>query len=426
MSIERVIGIDFGTSTSVIKIKTYKDNEPMEAKEISDYVRFNNKDTLPTLVYKTKDNNYLVGYEAENAAVKGELHQNFKLNLISDINELRDEAIFYTRVFFEYMYKVYDEQRLHFPSCDIETTYISYPAKWSEELRKLMIDTATSAGFKNVIGIDEPTAAIHTVMVQKTKEFDALCSGEANILMIDMGAGTTDIVLCRYDADNEQKITVLNTWPKIGDSCLFGGREVDERLCGYVKDYLISCGVPNAKNFESKYLDKCKTWKETNISPTFRNNDGIVKYCGFIDALLSMLDVDEDFPPLDRSKFEQMLSGYIEQFPKMINGCIDDIEFDRNDIDFVILTGGHSQWYFISDIVEGTLTKYGKVNLPKITADKNRLIRLFRPQETVALGMVYQKLNEDEIKPLYDDLNTPVYVVYEANTFKLYINNRNM
>lgn len=392
MPIERIIGIDFGTSTSVVKVKTYKDNESLGSKNTVEYVHFDNKDTLPTLVYKTNEGKYLIGYEAENAAVKGTLYQNFKLNLISMDEALNNEAVAYTEIFFKYMYDAYNEQKSHFPACDIETTYVSYPAKWSEELRKLMINIATRAGFKNVKGLDEPTAAIHTVMVQESEKLVLKGQDFADILMIDMGAGTTDLVLCRYSPYDEKHIKILNTWPKSDSKYLFGGCEVDEALCEYLKAYLIDCGLPNTKNFNEKYLDKCKTWKETNLSPIFKDANGVVKYCGFIDTLLAMLDINKEFPPISRNDFEDMLSGYISQFPKLIEGCLTDIDYDAEQLDYVILTGGHSQWYFTNEILECTLTRFGTPKLLKIEEDSKRIIKLSRPQETVALGLVYQKI----------------------------------
>jgi molecular chaperone DnaK (HSP70) len=195
MPVERIIGIDFGTSTSVVKIKTYKDDQPIDAREVADYVRFDNKDSLPTLVYETTDGRYLVGFEAENAAVKGVLHQNFKLDLISTGLSIREEAKKYTEIFLKYLFDTYNEQKNYFPACDLETTYISYPAKWSDELREIMINLVQKVGFKNVKGLDEPTAAIHTVLVQESGKLNLNDNDSAYILMIDMGAGTTDLVL---------------------------------------------------------------------------------------------------------------------------------------------------------------------------------------------------------------------------------------
>ena len=56
MAAERIIGIDFGTSTSVIRVKRYKDGkalgEKLEVKEVT----FDGKGTtVPTLIRKKDD-----------------------------------------------------------------------------------------------------------------------------------------------------------------------------------------------------------------------------------------------------------------------------------------------------------------------------------------------------------------------------------
>ena len=57
--------------------------------------------------------------------------------------------------------------------------------------------------------------------------------------------------------------------------------------------------------------------------------------------------------------------------------------------DRVILTGGHSQWYFVKEILTGRLPAVCGSLLPQITEDPNRILSVARPQETVALGLVY-------------------------------------
>ena len=65
-----------------------------------------------------------------------------------------------------------------------------------------MLESASKAGFPNVVGMDEAQAAIGAVIVQNAEYFvksGLLKKGvPVNILMIDMGAGTTDLVLCSY------------------------------------------------------------------------------------------------------------------------------------------------------------------------------------------------------------------------------------
>ena len=58
-----------------------------------------------------------------------------------------------------------------------------------------------------------------------------------------------------------------------------------------------------------------------------------------------------------------------------------------SDIDLVITTGGHSQWYFIDGIIRS------KSLLKKINEDGGRIIPVPRPHETVALGLVYSPMS---------------------------------
>lgn len=396
MAVKRILGIDFGTSSSIVKVKTYKDGEPLGAKEHVESIRFDAAPYCPTLIYKADEGSLFFGHRAENAAVRGVLVQNFKMDLVSGDSVKKAVAREYTQLFFNYLYEAYNESKSLFPPCDEEITYVSYPAKWPEAERGAMIEIAKKAGFVNVAGIDEPSAAVHAIMVSANDRLIAGDKDEINILLVDMGAGTTDLVLCKYspyaDSSNgERQIEILNAYPKANSGLLLGGREIDAALCGYVKEYLVDCGLPNPKNFNEKYMDKCRVWKETNVSPVL-NDNGTVRYAGFIDALLSMMDIDKDFPPLSREGFENMLFEYISQLPKLINGCLNEVDFKAGDVDYVVLTGGHSQWYFVENVINGTADKFGGVNLPCIKQEKSLVIRLPWPQETVALGMVFQDI----------------------------------
>ena len=419
MAIERVIGIDFGTSTSVIKVKTYKDGKPVDDRIFADSVSFDRNTTVPTLVFETEKNDFLCGHEVKSRAVKGTLYSNFKVDLISKDTEKREKAQFLTLKFFEYLYRTYCDQKEFFNrqrqgSYDniytndyiVEKTYVSYPAKWPQNIRQLMVEIAEKAGFKNVRGCDEPTAAIHTVMVQEIdmiQKNKLLLYGEsAYILMIDMGAGTTDLALCRYTLDEKTKPDILATWPTADNKALFGGREIDQKLCEYALDYLRNSGIKRLDNFSSpQNLDNFKSWKEAALSPALSQNQQVGEP-GFLTLYKEMLPFEfPDFPAINREVFERLIHDSIIQFTGMVRNCIDAAKklnkgFNgAEDIDFIILTGGHSQWYFITDILLGKLfaSTDEKLYLPKIKSNPDRLIRLSKPQETVALGLVYQLMN---------------------------------
>jgi len=394
MPIQRILGIDFGTSTSLIKVKTYEDGEPLRAADLADYVRFEGvNDTVPTLIcHDETHKEYIMGHKAAANSGYGELFSNFKIDLVSDDEEVRDKAYKHVKMFFEYMYEVYDDQRSQFPTCDEEITYVSYPVKWVETdgLDEKMKSIATEAGFKNVQGMDEASAAIHSVWVQQREILDKIKKDSINVLLIDMGAGTTDLALCRYTI-GEKSVERLNTWPQDKQHALFGGREIDESLWELIKEYLLSCGIPRINN-ERQYLPGSKAWKENSLSPALGSNRSENR-CSFIQPLLNFAEELKPFPSTDRTSFEDRLKNYLEEFPNLVNGIINNTEdFTHADVDLVIFAGGHSQWYFANEMISGAITMFGVIDLPQIKSDPWRVVKLPRPHETVALGMVFQPL----------------------------------
>ncbi len=396
MPIERIIGIDFGTSTSVIRVKRYKDGKPLVDKLNTQAVTFNMGSTmLPTLIRKIENGTYY-GYEAQIPKKNSTLYQNFKIKLESDNAEEKAQARELTREFFKYMASVYKEQSAggHLgESTDVEKTLISYPVKWTDETKKFMLQTAKESGFPNVEGLDEAQSAIHAAIVQNEENLQKngyLQNGKpVNIMLIDMGAGTTDIVISEYTPGTSATNRVLCTWPKDGD-ILFGGREVDELLLDYIKERL-------PEDEAERICKKCSTdafkeWKDTMVSPGLKRSETIAEFSA-LDNITEMLDIEVEYA-IDRSEFEKTTEAYLQKLPLLVKGSLTEARLKGSDIDLVILTGGHSQWYFVKDILTNTTSKFGACGLDKIKADSNRVISISLPQETVALGLVYDKLAE--------------------------------
>jgi molecular chaperone DnaK (HSP70) len=368
VAIERIIGIDFGTSTTVVRVKTYIEGEPEGSDLYVLPVKFDGQDTLPTLVFwDDVYQEYLIGYEAENMAGNGTgtLFRNFKMDLLSPDAQARENAASLTGRFFRHIYQAYSHEQDHFTPCDSVTTYVSYPAKWPKDVAAFMIDIASDAGFENVKGVDEPSAAIYTVLSQKAADLQKLGGNSLNVLIVDMGAGTTDLALCRYDL-GENSVEIINTWPGADGGAYFGGREIDEALWSYVKGYIGSCGIPAIED-EIPYLPKSKAWKESSVSPALRKERPVTS-CAFISSLFHHLGGQEKpFPPIDRSVLEEMLKGYLYQLPALVSDMMANTPgVAPEEVDLVILTGGHSQWYFADDMLSGMMSKYGTVDFPRI------------------------------------------------------------
>ena len=401
MSDKRIVGIDFGTSTSVIKVKTYDENDKSKWQELYTLpVTFNNGSAMvPSVVRRFGENDsgsYSFGFDAEHHVRNSDVFRGFKVDLQSNDSEKAEQAKLLTKKFFEYLYKEYDHQRNtgHLGDVnDTDFTIVSYPVKWETSTCQFMLDAAKSAGFKNVTGMNEAEAAISAISVQckeVLKKNNLLLNDQpSNIMLIDMGAGTTDIVICKNIPGEQTTNEILTTWPK-GGNILFGGQEIDLIL----KDFIISKFPDESREMIAKKIsiDNFKSWKENTVSPALQKND-IVHECSPVDMWADIYDVYLDDINLDRNKFEELFFDHIIKFVRLVGGAIIDSELSPEDIDLIILTGGHSRWYFVKEILEGKNLKFGNLNLTKIFAQPGRILSVALPQETVALGLAYSKLS---------------------------------
>lgn len=99
MAAKRLVGVDFGTSTSVIRVKRYENGTPVGDRLESKQVVFNmGAGMVPTLIRKSEDGQVvLYGYEAETNKRKTTLYQNFKPDIESDDPVAREQARMLTR-----------------------------------------------------------------------------------------------------------------------------------------------------------------------------------------------------------------------------------------------------------------------------------------------------------------------------------------
>lgn len=411
--VTRIIGIDFGTSTSVVRVKRYKNGEPVGDSFFSAAVTFGNgqgDNKAVTAVRRNSDGSFTCGREAEDMAPDAEIFREFKMDLESPDEAKRAEARALTEEFFKYLYRWYDHQRSDMGEAgDTEKTLVSFPVKWTEDTRRFMVESAQKAGFPDVTGMDEPTAALYATLTRKMNDVSAkglLRAGEPGyMLLIDMGAGTSDFAVCRYTVESNDGIIragqikneIVATWPESAGAPTFGGREVDRLLEDYLTDYLSSCGLDGSMARQLVCgTASVKPWKENTVSALLGEGKQ-VDTCGFISGYMMLLPQKKPFPAIDREKIEAMLGEKLAGFQSLVAGCLDKacaIEPDvaQNGLDLAILTGGHSSWYFTEELLNGTMSGISHQALNRVRAEKDRVMRLSNPQETVALGLVYSLL----------------------------------
>ena len=409
----RVIGIDFGTSTTYMYVKRYNLDNLAEDRFNWIPVAFDNGESrgaVNSVIRENSDGTFDFGRIAAEEIDGSVIHSNFKMSIESPDKEEQEKSRLLVRKLFEYLYNSYKLQinQLGGKDDDVQTI-VSYPVKWQESTANFMIRTAMEVGFENVIGMDEATAAISTVI---SLNFDRFSGNQllpydrpGYMLLIDMGAGTTDLALCKctlkgngmaISADSFD-VEIVTTWPLSEDDPTFGGREVDAVLTEYLEDFLSGALSPELRSIASRIVhlgNNVKLWKENNVSPNVNKNKPVTT-CGFIRAYLSASATK--FKEIDRAGFEALIDEGLRDYCYLIQGCLEqacsvDPQFRAVGLDMVILTGGHSKWYFAKDIVDGTMPGLDHPTLSRIRADKSRAFCLPNPQATVVLGLVYNRL----------------------------------
>ena len=402
---QRIIGIDFGTSTTYMNIKRYNGAQPDGDKFSYIPVMFNYGESsgyVATIVRENADGSFDFGEKAAEPLEGSKIHTEIKMRLESSDEQERAEARRITREFFKFLHAQYAQQTANLGGAgDQEETVVSYPVKWKKETAQFMLDAARDAGFQNVRGMDEAEAAVATVLCQNSGGTGLIYADKPSYLMlIDMGAGTTDLVVCRYQAsaNGEIAIELVTSWPHSAEEPTFGGREIDKVLEQYVEDHLTKSLLPALAPQASVIATapgQAKMWKERNVSVTLAA-DKQVNTCAYIGTYKTMGMLTGDFPAFGRREFESFAESGLRDYARLISGCLEKTaEADENfsALDLVILTGGHSAWYFAKEILTGAME--GWLDHPMLVAvreDPCRVVSLPNPQTTVSLGLVYSKL----------------------------------
>ena len=400
---KHIIGIDFGTSTTMIKVREIDETGETGGAPECKAVTFTQRGipSTPTLIRKQGQSAWYgddaVNYGGDADGEESVLYDNFKLLLReeSDVTLAQARALI-GEFFKEHLFKTYAGEKnflfQHNGEDVTEETWVSYPTGWGKRQRELMISVAREAGFPDVMGEDEASAAVSCVLRGKQKELEdmgALAEGRAlPVLVVDMGAGTTDLAFVTVTvAKGKLCVEKGGVWPTNEAANAFGGRKIDRGLERLLEAWLEKSGVgaENAKRMIDVQRLQIKTWKEYTVSGNLKEQ----KSTGVFTALsqtLRFMGLSPAALNIDRDMFEKELSEELSAFAGIVGSAPKAL---REDVEIVILTGGNSEWYWIDDVLLGNDTRFGEVGLPKIKGRPERLLRMEQPAETVSRGLVY-------------------------------------
>ncbi|HKU60740.1 MAG TPA: molecular chaperone DnaK [Gemmatimonadales bacterium] len=373
MAASKIIGIDLGTTNSVVAVM-----------EGGDPVVIPNAEggrTTPSVVAFTKDGERLVGQVAKRQAVTNPKQTIFSIKRFMGrrLSEITEES---KRV----PYKVADGpngmaaveiagkrytppeisamilQKMKQTAEDylghsVDKAVITVPAYFNDAQRQATKDAGKIAGLEVLRIINEPTAAALAYGLDKKKE--------EKVAVFDLGGGTYDISVLEL-AEGVFEVKSTN-----GDTHL-GGDDFDQRLIDWlVGEFKKDQGIDLSKDpMALQRLKEAAEKAKMELSSTTQT-----------DINLPFITADQSGPKhlnisLTRAKFEQLVDDLIQRTIPPMQQALKDAGLDPKQIDEVIVVGGSTRIPKIQQIVKDF---FGK--------EPNKSVN---PDEVVAIGAAIQ------------------------------------
>jgi heat shock protein 1/8 len=205
---------------------------------------------------------------------------------------------------------------------EITDAVITVPAYFNDSQRQSTKDAGRIAGLNVLRIINEPTAAALAYGLDKQN------SSELNVLIFDMGGGTTDITLLTLE-DGLFQVRATS-----GDSHL-GGEDIDNRLVDYC-----------VQQFQRKYnIDPCNSPRSIRRLRTACENAKRI----LSTSNQTTIEVDSFYEghdlsiSLSRTKFDELCMDVFRAALAPVNKVLNDAEISKDNIHEIVLVGGSTR-----------------------------------------------------------------------------------
>lgn len=237
----------------------------------------------------------------------------------------------------------------------VDGAVVTVPAYFNEAQRKSTMDAGEIAGLNVIAIINEPTAAALGFGISKGSD------REQTIMVYDLGGGTFDVTVMRFNCDN---ITVLGT---AGDRKL-GGCDFDKKIIDAVISAADKEGISILNDITARQdlqlkaesAKKSLSAKE-KTTITLNVNGRPFKYVITRDAFLDLVE------PL-----------LYKTVSSMENAC-DEAGLEYGDLDKILLVGGSTRMPVVRDFIQ---EETGIIPSSEV-----------HPDEAVAIGAAYHALD---------------------------------
>ncbi|MEW5865444.1 MAG: molecular chaperone DnaK [Bacillota bacterium] len=348
----RVVGIDLGTTNSVIAV--------MEGGEAKVIPNAEGSRLTPSAVGFSKTGERLVGQVAKRQAVTNPERTILSIKRKMGTNHrvrIDDKEYTPQEISAMILRKLKDDAEAYLGE-RIEKAVITVPAYFTDSQRQATKDAGRIAGLEVLRIINEPTAAALAYGLDKGQDH--------TVLVYDLGGGTFDVSILELgDGVFEVKATSGNNH--------LGGDDFDKRIVDYV-----------AEEFRKQYGIDLRKDRVALQRLTEAAEKAKVELSGLLTANISLpfITADSNGQPLHldmtltRAKLEELTRDLVEMTLGPTRRALEDAGLEPKDIDKVILVGGQTRMPLVQQAIRDLIGKEPHKGV--------------NPDEVVALGAAIQ------------------------------------
>ena len=371
---EMIVGIDLGTSNSLVAIIHPESKQPIALKE------HNSSSLVPSVIHFDNLGTVIVGEEAKNFLETEPQNTIFSAKRLmgKSYNDIKNNADFFT-------YKIIDDNTESLVKVQVGNTFyspidlssfiltelknraehilktpvtkavITVPAYFNDAQRQATRDAGKLAGLDVLRIINEPTAA--SLAYGLGASSNSSKGGEEEpetIAVYDLGGGTFDVSILKI---TNGIFEVLST---NGDTYL-GGDDFDRTIVQY---WMKELHIGNEEIRNDKTLAQSLRLRAEEAKKYLSNND--VFTTTFNEYELS----------ITKEKFEELIEPLIAKTLQCCTNAIKDAAVTINDIDVIVMVGGSTR---VPAIKNAVTNFFGKAVNDSVN-----------PDEVVALGAAIQ------------------------------------
>jgi molecular chaperone HscA len=364
---EMIVGIDLGTTNSLVAIIHPESKQPLALKE------HNSSSLVPSIVHFDEGGNVTVGEGAKQYLVTEPHNTIFSAKRLmgKSYNDIKDNASFFTYKVIDdnteslvkvqvgdkfyspidlssFILKELKQRAEHILKTPVTKAVITVPAYFNDAQRQATRDAGKLAGLDVLRIINEPTAASLAYGLGLGKE------EVKTIAVYDLGGGTFDISILQI---TNGIFEVLST---NGDTYL-GGDDFDRVI---VQHWLRQTGLSEAELSNNKELSQTLRLKAEEAKKHLSNTENFEA------------EVNGDVLKISRTEFEGLIAPLIERTIKSCESAIADANISVTDIESVVMVGGSTR---VPAVIKAVSTFFGRPVNDTVN-----------PDEVVALGAAIQ------------------------------------